>query len=141
MSNQDPRALPPAAGDSTSRASLQIELRAHERQTVIVFRDLLLRWLTDPSTPLSQSFGPANRLFVDEPAAATDAEPALRLSAGWPSAPEAPAAAAKPGQAREFVFFPDPPEAMPALFHKLPMLRETEPDHVAPSARRRRPKA
>jgi hypothetical protein len=143
---QDARALPPAAGDSTSRASLQIELRAAERQTVVVFRDLLLRWLTDRTAPLSQSFGPPDRLFLDEPEpAGDDSEAALRLSAGWPAAPDAHAAAADPIAAAapvpsraQFVFFPEPPEAMPPLFRNVPALCGVEPGEADRSQRRLR---
>jgi hypothetical protein len=142
LDTPDPSALPPAAGNSTSRASLQIELRAAERQTVVIFRDLLLRWLTDRSAPLSEALGPPDRLFLDEPEASqTDAEPALRLSAGWPrvaDTPVEPALAPAPAPAPRFVFFPDPPQATPPLFHMVPTLRGVDPAEVDPSARRLR---
>jgi hypothetical protein len=141
LDTQDPPALPPATAHSSPRASLQIDLRAGERQTVVAFRDLLLRWLTDRSAPLAQAFGPPDRLFVEEPETVegTNAEPTLRVSAGWPPAPDALSAPSPlTAPAPRFVFFPDPPEAMPALFHEVPMLRGVQPAEVDQPARRLR---
>ena len=45
------------ASDSSSRASLQLELRVPDKQMLTIFRDAFLRWLTHRTGPFGRAIG------------------------------------------------------------------------------------
>jgi PEGA domain len=73
------------ADESSSRASLQLELRVPDKQMLTVFRDAFLRWLTHRTGPFGRAIGFGDRLSVDEVAPTSDAQgmSTLRLTVTW----------------------------------------------------------
>ena len=61
------------AGESSSRASLQLELRVPDTQMLTIFRDAFLRWMTHRTGPFGRAIGFGDRLSVDEVAPTSDA--------------------------------------------------------------------
>ena len=73
------------AGESSSRASLQLELRVPDTQMLTIFRDAFLRWLTHRTGPFGRAIGFGDRLSVDEVAPTSDVHgmSTLRLTVSW----------------------------------------------------------
>ena len=73
------------AGESSSRASLQLELRMPDTQMLTIFRDAFLRWLTHKTGPFGRAIGFGDRLSVDEVAPTSDVHgmSTLRLTVSW----------------------------------------------------------
>ena len=134
MDTQDLRTAD-GGGDSSKRASLQLELRVPERQMLATFRDAFLRWLNDRSGPFARAVGASESLSLDEVPASDDPNglSTLRLTVSWPlaetaatrqggasmtvSSPALPPARREPVD--QFVFFPDPLDAAAPLYHQL----------------------
>jgi hypothetical protein len=73
------------AGESSSRASLQLELRVPDTQMLTIFRDAFLRWMTHRTGPFGRAIGFGDRLSVDEVAPTSDVHgmSTLRLTVSW----------------------------------------------------------
>ena len=73
------------AGESSSRASLQLELRVPDKQMLAIFRDAFLRWLTHRTGPFGRAIGFGDRLSIDEVAPTSDVHgmSTLRLTVSW----------------------------------------------------------
>ena len=72
-------------GESSSRASLQLELRVPDKQMLAIFRDAFLRWLTHRTGPFGRAIGFGDRLSIDEVAPTSDVHgmSTLRLTVSW----------------------------------------------------------
>ena len=73
------------AAESSSRASLQLELRVPDTQMLTIFRDAFLRWLTHRTGPFGRAIGFGDRLSIDEVAPTSDVHgmSTLRLTVSW----------------------------------------------------------
>jgi len=97
--------------DPPLQTSLQIELKAPDRQAVTTFRDTFLRWLNEGSGPVSHVLGTPDRLSLDEVPAPPNADglPTLRVNVSWNRD-----ANARSADARMLSMLPDEAEPPPA---------------------------